>query len=69
MGNFMTDSVVTEQEVAVRKIVEYLSRKYGIDVHKNSTGHRECKKDGCIIDDFSTPNLTGHREIGFTSCP
>lgn len=37
MGNFMTDSVVTEQEAAVRKIVEYLSRKYGIDIHKNST--------------------------------
>lgn len=69
MGNFMTDAVVAEQEQAVKNIVEYLSKKYGIDIHKTSIGHRECKKDGCLTDDFATPNLTGHREVGFTSCP
>ncbi|MDD5376844.1 MAG: N-acetylmuramoyl-L-alanine amidase [Candidatus Gracilibacteria bacterium] len=69
MGNFMTDSVVAEQENAVKGIIEYLSEKYGIDIHKTSIGHKECRTDGCIINDFSTPNLAGHREIGFTSCP
>lgn len=69
MGNFMTDSVVSEQEEAVKTMVEFLSKKYGIDIHTTSMGHRECKKDGCIIDDFITPNLAGHREVGFTSCP
>lgn len=37
MGNFMTNSVVTEQKEAVQNIIEYLSKKYGIDIHKTST--------------------------------
>lgn len=69
MGNFMVDSVVSEQREAVANMVEYLSKKYGIDIHKTSTGHKECKDDTCLLDDFPIPNLTGHREIGFTSCP
>ncbi len=69
MGNFTTDSVVAEQEEAIKSIVEYLSKKYGIDIHKTSVGHKECKKDDCVMDDFSTPNLAGHKEVGFTSCP
>lgn len=69
MGNFMVDSVVAEQEQAVKDAIEYLSKKYGIDIHKTSIGHKECKDDSCLLSDFSVPNLTGHREIGFTSCP
>ena len=69
MGNFMLDSVITEQENAVKEVIEYLSKKYGIDIHKTSIGHKECSKNGCFINDFSSPNLVGHREIGFTSCP
>lgn len=69
MGNFMVDSVIVEQEESVKGIIEYLSKKYGIDIHRSSTGHKECRKDSCIIDDFVTPNLAGHRDIGFTSCP
>lgn len=69
MGNFMVDSVVSEQADAVRNMVEYLSKKYGIDIHKTSIGHKECKDESCLLSDFSIPNLTGHREIGFTSCP
>ncbi len=65
----MVDSVVTEQENALKDIIEYLSKKYGIDIHGTSIGHRECKKDDCLLDDYIIPNLTGHREIGFTSCP
>ncbi|EKD30099.1 MAG: N-acetylmuramoyl-L-alanine amidase [uncultured bacterium (gcode 4)] len=69
MGNFMTDAVVAEQENAIKQIVEYLSKKYGIDLHKTSIGHKECSKNDCFINDFAVPNLTGHREVGFTSCP
>lgn len=57
MGNFMADSVVTEQENAIKNMVEYLSEKYGIDIHKTSIGHKECKKENCLTEDFSTPNL------------
>jgi len=69
MGNFMTDTVVAEQEETLKTIVEFLSKKYGIDIHKTSIGHKECTKNTCIIEDFNTPNLAGHREVGFTSCP
>lgn len=69
MGNFMADSVVAEQEESLKTIVEYLSKKYGIDIHKTSIGHKECQKSTCIIEDFNTPNLAGHKEVGFTSCP
>lgn len=69
MGNFMKDSVVTEQEKALKEVVEYLSKKYGIDIHKTSIGHKECLKNDCTVNDFTTPNLTGHKEVGFTSCP
>lgn len=69
MGNFMKGSVVTEQKEAVENIIEYLSKKYGIDIHKTSVGHKTCSRSGCIIDDFAALNLTGHKEVGFTSCP
>lgn len=44
MGNFMQDSVVLEQEEAVKSMIEYLSIKYGIDLQGTSMGHKECKK-------------------------
>ena len=70
MGNFVTDSVVTEQEKSINQLVEYLSEKYGIDLQKTSIGHKECSiKEDCLIKDFETPNLAGHKEVGFTSCP
>lgn len=70
MGNFMNDSVVTEQEDGVKKAIEFLSKKYGIDIHKTSIGHKECPKNDCtILNDFTTTNLAGHKEVGFTSCP
>jgi hypothetical protein len=69
MGNFMIDSVVAEQEQAVKNVIEHLSKKYGIDIHRTSMGHKECKKNDCLLEDFKTPNLIGHKEVGFTSCP
>lgn len=69
MGDFTKDSIVSEQEDSIKNMIEYLSKKYGIDIHKTSIGHRECKKEGCVLDDFETPNLAGHRDMGFTSCP
>ena len=53
----------------MKGLVEYLSIKYGIDLSKSSIGHKECSNTGCIINDFPTPNITGHKEVGFTSCP
>lgn len=70
MGNFTTDNVVVEQENTLKQIVEHLSKKYGIDIHKTSTGHKECSsKESCLLKDFAVPNLSGHKEVGFTSCP
>lgn|GEM_PF-5016067 len=69
MGNFMQDNVVTEQQQSLTNIVTYLAQKYGIDVHKTSIGHKECTTSDCLIKDFETPNLAGHKDVGSTSCP
>lgn len=69
MGNFMTDAVVGEQEKSLESFVTYLATKYGIDLHKTSIGHKECTTSTCLIKDFETPNLAGHKDVGYTSCP
>ena len=75
MGNFQTYNVVSEQENALKNLVQYLSKKYGIDLQKTSIGHRECPKNSnpgtncTLLQDFQTYNLLGHREVGYTSCP
>lgn len=70
MGNFQNDSVIQDQEDGVRRAVNYLVAKYGVDLSKTSIGHKECKtSDTCLLKDFSVPNLIGHRDVGFTSCP
>lgn len=72
MGNFETGNVVQEQEDALKNILEYLSKKYGIDYSKKSYSHKECKGSSantCLLDDSETYNLIGHRDAGYTACP
>ncbi len=73
MGNFQTDHLVGEQETALKNIIEFLSKKYGIDVQKTSVGHRECPSNGSqpctLLQDYQTYNLLWHKEVGYTSCP
>lgn len=69
MGNFMQDSVVSEQQQSLANIVTHLAQKYGIDTHKTSIGHKECATSDCLIKDFPVANLSGHRDVGSTSCP
>jgi len=69
MGDFMTSNLVSEQEAAIKTLVRTLALKYGIDLHKTSTSHQECKKEDCLLRDFASSNLLGHRDVGYTSCP
>lgn len=70
IGNFEVDNVNSDQEAGVKSILQSLSKKYGIDFSKTSFSHRECKSSaGCDVEDYQTPNLVGHRDVGYTSCP
>ncbi|MDQ1344290.1 MAG: hypothetical protein QG650_1010 [Patescibacteria group bacterium] len=70
IGNFEVDNLNAEQEAGVRSVLQALSKRYGIDFSKTSSAHRECKKSaGCDVEDYETPNLVGHRDVGYTSCP
>lgn len=70
IGNFEVDNLNADQEAGVRTALQALSKKYGIDYSKTSYSHRECKSSAsCDVEDYETPNLVGHREVGYTSCP
>ena len=70
MGNFETSPLLEDQKASVKNMVAFLREKYGITVTGLSDAHKECPKNGdCLIHDFQTDNLVGHRDVGFTTCP
>jgi len=70
IGNFEADNVNADQEAGIKTVLQSLSKKYGIDFSKTSYSHRECKGNAtCEVEDYETPNLVGHRDVGYTSCP
>lgn len=70
IGNFEVDNVNADQEAGIKAVLQSLSKKYGIDFSKTSYSHRECKGSAtCEVEDYETPNLVGHRDVGYTSCP
>lgn len=70
IGNFENETVNRDQEAGLKSIIKQLSLKYGIDLSKNSPSHKECKgTDTCLFNDSNTPNLVGHRDVGYTTCP
>ncbi len=70
IGNFEVEHLNADQERGLKSVLETLSKKYGVDFSKTSFSHRECKKGGdCVMDDYETKNLVGHRDVGYTTCP
>lgn len=70
MGNFEVNQPKEAQIQAVTAVTKALSKKYGIDISGESTGHIECKSaESCLLKDYPTKNLIGHRDVGYTSCP
>lgn len=70
IGNFEVDNLNSDQLSGVKKILEALSEKYGIDFSKTSFAHRECPSSkNCDVESYSTQNLIGHKDVGYTACP
>jgi hypothetical protein len=70
IGNFEVDNLNADQERGLKTALELLAKKYGIDYSKTSYSHKECLRGkDCVIGDSVTPNLIGHRDAGYTSCP
>ena len=69
IGNFSKENVNRDQEAGLQTFLSYLVKRYGIDMNASITAHRECKKDDCLTEDYATPAIVGHRDVGYTDCP
>ncbi|MDD2486820.1 MAG: N-acetylmuramoyl-L-alanine amidase [Candidatus Gracilibacteria bacterium] len=71
IGNFQVNQLPYSQRTGIDSSIEYLEKKYGIDINKTSMGHKECSESDttCLLKDFTVFNLSGHRDVGYTSCP
>ena len=70
MGNFEEETPAAAQVESLNSLVHLLAKKYGIDVSKTSPAHRACQNaDECLVHDYVTVNLVGHRDVGYTLCP
>ena len=72
MGNFDENTVTPAQLSGINAVTTMLSDKYGIDFNATTPAFRECDEndpDGCIIEDYTVPDLAGHRDVGRTDCP
>ena len=71
MGNFDQTELNKKQIIALAGLIERLSKRYGVDLSKTSISHKECAGPNCTQDmlDVYTPNLSGHRDVGSSSCP
>jgi hypothetical protein len=70
IGNFEVDNLNSDQLSGVKNILQDLSKKYGIDFSRTSFAHRECSSSkNCDVESYSTQNLIGHKDVGYTACP
>lgn len=70
MGNFEANTPNSDQDNGITAAIQWLTKKYGIDINKTSIGHKECKNTtSCLLSDYTVPNLIGHRDVGYTACP
>ncbi|MDD3302154.1 MAG: N-acetylmuramoyl-L-alanine amidase [Candidatus Gracilibacteria bacterium] len=71
IGKYSDDEITDKQYESLKKLVTYLSEKYGIDTTKQATYHRDCNSKTCsfYIEDLKNDAIVGHRDAGLTSCP
>jgi hypothetical protein len=70
IGNFEQYSVNADQLKGLKSIVKALALHYGIDLAGTMSTHVECVSgQDCLLRDQTSTRLTGHRDIGHTSCP
>lgn len=70
MWNFQDSQLNNLQKSWIDKAIWLMSNKYWIDLNKTSISHKECAiNETCLLNDYETSNLSGHRDAGATSCP
>lgn len=70
MGNYENLHLNKEQKDGLIDAIEYVARKYGINVNEMDYGASLCKSgSSCTWHAVSTPRLIGHRDLAATSCP
>lgn len=70
MWNFETNKLNNIQKNWIDKAIWLMSKKYWIDLNKTSISHKECAStESCLLRDYQTSNLSGHRDAWATACP
>ncbi|HRI35585.1 MAG TPA: peptidoglycan recognition family protein [bacterium] len=70
IGNFEEFNVNAGQLAGLKSIVRALAGHYGIDLSASMSTHKECLSgQDCLMHDYTSTRLTGHRDIGYTTCP
>ncbi len=70
MGNYEVLHLNKDQKAWLLEAIEYVARKYGINVDETDYGASLCKSGAsCTWYAVSTSRLIGHRDLAATSCP
>ena len=70
MGNYETLHLNKDQKEGMLQAIEYIVRKYGINLDEQDTGATLCgKSESCIWKSVVTSRLMWHRDLAATSCP
>lgn len=70
LGSFTHEKPSPEQQESLVRLLKTLTKRYGIDPHASALTYRECGvKESCLFRTQETPTISGHRDIGVTSCP
>jgi hypothetical protein len=70
MWNFESGPIGNNQKNWVDRAIWIVSKKYWIDLNTKSVSHKECwANETCLLKDFQTFNLIGHKDAWSTSCP
>ncbi|EKD65960.1 MAG: hypothetical protein ACD_49C00073G0003 [uncultured bacterium (gcode 4)] len=69
LWNFEKNKITPVQKSAIEETVQFLAKKYWIDINKTSIWHKECSTSDCLLKNYEVPNLIWHKDIGYTTCP
>ena len=72
IGDYDETNLNEAQYESLKKLVTYLTWRYGIDTSKNYYYHTGCAGTACKtfpLETYQDSRLVGHRDTGHTSCP
>ncbi|MDQ7010028.1 MAG: peptidoglycan recognition family protein [Candidatus Gracilibacteria bacterium] len=71
IGNFDHSEINKDQYSSLKKLISYLTKKYGIDLNKKIPYHKECFGISCIngLETRYYFPIVGHKDGKATACP